>query len=119
LARWRVVDDFPPSERRGRVRQHGTVGRPPCRNKSKSPAGVDRDDARAQPRLEVGEVESPGLEHPHQFCVDVAGRAANPLAVDPQEDIHHGNGDSLVAVDEGMVDAEALEQRRPLRDESA
>lgn len=65
----------------------------------------------------MGEIEFTRLEHGDHVGVESHRIALDAAAVDAQEDIRRGEGDAFVAVDEGVVDGEAFQQRRGLGDD--
>ena len=63
----------------------------------------------SQPWLQTGQVEGARVEHLHHFGIDLRRLSPESPAIDSQEDIHGGEGNSFVAIDEWMVDGQALE----------
>ena len=77
-------------------------------------AGLDPslhcDRKSAQPGFQVSNVEGAGIEHLHHFRVDLHRRAVQAPTVDAKEHVGRGECDAFVAIHEGMVDGQALEQ---------
>lgn len=71
----------------------------------------------AQPFLQHRLAEGAGFEVAVDERDDVVRLGLQPRAVEAEKDVHAGEGDALVAVDEAMVHRQAFPQRRRLLDE--